>query len=131
MLGFYDAPNHKRMPPIPKENTMKKTLIALALGATFASAGWSADDAAAGMPEKKVTIDTVPAAVKDGINAGLEGGTIKSIAETKKEGKTAYKVQITSKDGNTVNKWFDDKGVEVKESGKKDDHAGHDHGDKK
>lgn len=102
---------------------IRKTISALALTAAIASYGFAADEGKHEGDDKKLTIDTVPAAVKEGINSHLDGGTIKSIQEKKKEGKTAYKVQI-EKDGKTVNKYFDDKGAEiVKEHG---DH-GHDH----
>ncbi len=99
--------------------SISKTLAALALGATITASGWAADvTAPAAEGSKKMTIETAPAAVQEGIKAGLAGGTVKSIEETKKDGKVAYKVQVTTADGKTVNNWYDDKGVMIKDTAK-------------
>jgi hypothetical protein len=91
---------------------IRNAAIALALTATV-GLGYSEE----GKDHAKLTIDQVPAEVKTAINGSLDGGTIKSIEEKKKEGKTLYKVQITTKDGKTVNEWFDDKGTKVEHKG--------------
>src|SRR5262245_43163460 len=97
---------------------LSKTLLALDMGAVISSTAFAADG-----DDKKAeqtTIDKVPAAVKEGINGALEGGTIKGITEKKHGDKTVYHVEITTKDGKTVSKWFDDKGAVVEHKDHKD-----------
>ncbi len=95
--------------------SIKNTLFALALGATLATSGFSADAAPNKADEKKLTLDTVPAAVKEGIAKQAKADQVAGIEEQKREGKTVYKVLVKTGD-KTSNIWFDETGAIIKEA---------------
>jgi uncharacterized membrane protein YkoI len=73
---------------------MKRSILALALAlaasTTFVLPAWAGD---------KLTLDQVPAKVKETIEKHVQKGKIREIEREKKNGATVYEVDYTAADG--------------------------------
>lgn len=82
----------------------------LVIGASAVRAG----DEAKGQQEQKLTLDQVPAVVKDTLLKATEGGTLGDIEKEIKVGKTTYEADFVSKDGKKMEIKVDDTGKVLK-----------------
>jgi hypothetical protein len=98
---------------------IRTIFTAIALSVALFTAGFAEEGKHDG-DDNKVTIESLPDAVKAAVTAGAEGATIKKIKKVEKEGKVLYKVS-SEKDGKTSNQWYDDTGAKVEKPEAKPD----------
>ncbi len=79
---------------------------------TVALIGFGINSVRAQESEKKVTLEQLPAQVKDGIQKAVGNGKLIDIGEISLDGKTTYEIELQL-DGKEIDVVFDDKGAEV------------------